>query len=46
MNITASAGTGGAISPSGAVSVTCGTNQTFSITASACYQIADVLVGR
>src|SRR5205814_982446 len=42
--ITASAGTGGAISPSGAVSVTCGANQTFSITPDACHTIASVLV--
>src|SRR5204862_299136 len=42
--ITASAGAGGSISPSGAVPVTCGANQTFTITPNACYSIADVLV--
>src|SRR5207247_2250862 len=42
--ITASAGTGGSISPSGAVSVNCGSNRTFSITPDACYDIADLLV--
>jgi uncharacterized repeat protein (TIGR02543 family) len=42
--ITASAGTGGSISPSGAVSVNCGANQTFSISASSGYYIAAVLV--
>ncbi|MBI1782204.1 MAG: lamin tail domain-containing protein, partial [Sphingobacteriales bacterium] len=42
--ITASAGTGGTISPSGGVSVNCGSDQTFTITPAACYSIADVLV--
>src|SRR5436190_13781913 len=42
--ITASAGSGGSISPSGAVSVACGSNQSFTITPDACYDIADVLV--
>ncbi len=43
--ITASAGPGGSISPSGAVSVPSGTNQTFAISpADACHAIADVLV--
>jgi hypothetical protein len=42
--ITASAGANGSISPSGAVSVTSGANQTFTITAAACYKIATVLV--
>src|SRR5439155_13776966 len=42
--ITASAGTGGAISPSGAVAVNCGSGQTFTITPDACHDIADVLV--
>jgi hypothetical protein len=42
--ITASAGLGGTISPDGAVSVSCGTDQTFTITPDACHQIADVLV--
>ncbi len=42
--ITASAGPNGSISPSGAVSVTSGANQTFTITANSCYSIADVLI--
>src|SRR5213075_718126 len=42
--ITASAGAGGAISPSGAVAVNCGTDKTFTITPAACYHIADVAV--
>jgi hypothetical protein len=42
--ITASAGAGGSISPSGSVSVPYGTNQAFSITAAPCYSIADVIV--
>ncbi len=42
--IAASAGTGGAISPSGNVSVSCGANQTFAITPDACHTIASVLV--
>ena len=42
--ITASAGSGGSISPSGAVSVNCGSNQSFTIAANACNSIADVLV--
>src|SRR5204862_1352804 len=42
--ITASAGTGGSISPSGAVAVGCGANQTFTITPDACYDIAGVVV--
>ena len=42
--ITASAGTGGTISPSGVVPVTSGTNQSFTITPDASYHIADVLV--
>ncbi len=42
--ITASAGTGGSISPSGPVTVNCGTDQSFTITPASCYQIADVLV--
>src|SRR5204863_203955 len=42
--ITASAGAGGSISPNGAVSVNCGSNQSFTITPDACYDIADVLV--
>jgi len=43
-NITASAGIGGSISPSGTVSVTNGTSKMFSITANSGYHIADVLV--
>ena len=42
--ITATAGTGGSISPSGAVSVNDGENQTFTIQADPGYAIADVLV--
>ncbi len=42
--ITASAGTNGTISPSGATSVNCAANQTYTITPSSCYSIADVLV--
>src|ERR671931_1409317 len=42
--ITASAGANGSISPAGAVSVNCGSNQTFTITPAACYHVADVLV--
>ena len=43
-NITAGAGTNGFISPNGTVSVPSGANQTFNITADACYKIASVLV--
>jgi len=42
--IMASAGSNGAISPSGAVSVNCGSPQAFTITSDACYHVADVLV--
>jgi YDG domain/MBG domain (YGX type)/F5/8 type C domain len=42
--INASAGTGGTISPSGAVIVTSGSNQTFNIAAKSGFQIAGVLV--
>ena len=42
--ITASAGSGGSISPSGSVSVAAGGNQSFTITADPCYVIEDVLV--
>ena len=42
--ITANAGTGGTISPAGNVSVGCGGDQTFTITANSCYHIGDVLV--
>jgi len=42
--ITASAGTGGTISPSGQVSVNDGANQTFSITPSTGYIVSDVTV--
>jgi len=42
--ITASAGTGGSISPSGAVVVNQGANQTFAITPNTGYQISNVLV--
>ncbi|GEM_PF-3025177 len=42
--ITASAGANGSISPNGAVTVNSGDNKAFTITASANYHIADVLV--
>ncbi len=42
--ITASAGSGGTITPSGAVNVTAGADQSFAISANACYLIADVIV--
>ena len=42
--ITATAGANGTITPAGAVAVTTGTNQTFSIAANSCYQVADVIV--
>jgi hypothetical protein len=42
--ITASAGIGGSISPTGAISVLQGASQTFSITPSSGYQISNVLV--
>src|SRR5258705_7217658 len=42
--ITASAGPNGSIAPSGAVSVACGSDQSFSISPAACYHVADVLV--
>ncbi len=42
--INATAGTGGSISPGGNTSVNSGSNQTYSITASNCYSIADVVV--
>jgi len=44
LTITASAGTGGSISPSGAVSVDYGADKTFQITPAANHEIADVLV--
>ena len=43
-NITAAAGAGGSISPSGNVTVPSGSNQTFTITASSGYSISDVQV--
>ncbi len=43
-NIAASAGSGGAISPSGSVSVNYGASQTFTITADSGYHVSDVLV--
>jgi hypothetical protein len=42
--IAASAGAGGSISPPGGVGLTCGGNQTFTITPNVCYEIADVRV--
>jgi DMSO/TMAO reductase YedYZ molybdopterin-dependent catalytic subunit len=43
-NITAAAGSGGSISPSGVVAVNSGNNQTFTITANPGYRISDVNV--
>ena len=43
-SISASASTGGSISPNGTVLVTCGYNQTFTITANACYNISSILI--
>jgi type IV pilus assembly protein PilY1 len=43
--VTANAGTGGSISPSGAISVTEGSSLSFTITPDACYDILDVAVG-
>src|SRR5436309_832611 len=42
--ITASAGSGGSITPSGAVVVATGTDTTFTIAADPCDSVADVLV--
>ena len=42
--ITASAGTGGIVSPSGNLSINCGVNKIYTITPDPCYKIADVLV--
>src|SRR5439155_223322 len=42
--VTSSAGEGGSISPSGTVTVPCGSDQTFSITPGICHHIVDVLV--
>jgi hypothetical protein len=42
--VAASAGTGGAIAPSGDVTVNCGSDQAFAVAANACYSIADVAV--
>jgi hypothetical protein len=42
--ITASAGTGGSISPSGSVSVSYGDDQTFTVTPNSGYQVASVLM--
>ena len=44
--ITATAGEGGTISPSGAVSVSDGANQTFTIAEKSGYQISNILVDR
>ena len=43
-SITASAGTGGSISPPGSVVVNCGSDQAFTIASNPCYHIQDVLV--
>src|SRR5439155_10940230 len=42
--ITAAAGAGGSISPSGVVSVNCGGSQTFTISGDKCHSISDVKV--
>src|SRR5262245_33642399 len=42
--ITASAGPGGTIEPSGAIPVDCGTTKTFTVRHDACYRILDVVV--
>ena len=42
--ITASAGTGGSISPSAGINVQSGANQTFTVTPNSGYQIANVTV--
>ncbi|MFN8178933.1 MAG: T9SS type A sorting domain-containing protein [bacterium] len=42
--LTASAGSGGTISPSGSVTVNCGGSQAFTITADPCHLITDVVV--
>ncbi|MDD1725120.1 MAG: PKD domain-containing protein, partial [Methanospirillum sp.] len=42
--ITASAGPGGNISPSGIVPVLCGNEQPFTITANTCYNISDIII--
>ena len=42
--ITASAGPNGAISPSGAATVGCGSSATYTLTPDPCYHVADVLV--
>jgi hypothetical protein len=42
--ITASAGAGGSISPSGTVTVNHGGSQTFTITRNSCYEVSDVVV--
>ncbi len=44
VDITASAGVNGTISPTGVVNVISGTNQTFTITPASCYSTATVLV--
>src|SRR5204862_501997 len=42
--ITASAGAGGTVTPSGAVSVACGSSQIFTIAGDGCHDVADVVV--
>ncbi len=44
VTITATAGSNGSISPSGAVKVQPGTNKTFTITPNSCYHVSDVVV--
>ncbi|HOZ79061.1 MAG TPA: hypothetical protein PLY34_13790, partial [Ferruginibacter sp.] len=43
-NIISNAGANGMITPSGNTNIACGSNQTYTISANSCYQIADVLV--
>jgi len=43
-SITASAGSGGSISPNGTTNVNCGSNQTYTFTPNNCYEINQVLV--
>ena|GEM_PF-5774158 len=44
LSISASAGEGGTINPSGIVPVTCGNDQSFTITADTCYNISDIII--
>ncbi|MBL0183360.1 MAG: hypothetical protein IPP96_14125, partial [Chitinophagaceae bacterium] len=42
--ITATSGANGSVTPAGVTTVNCGTDNTYTITADACYHVADVLV--